>query len=171
MLSKTVQDALNGQINAELYSSYLYYSMSAYFEDAGLSGFASWMRAQAIEEMIHANKFFGYINDRGGRVELAAIEAPPIEWDSAHQVVQDTYDHEVKVTGLINGLVDVAKAESDHNTYNFLQWFVEEQVEEEASADDILSKLKLIKDSPSGLFMLDRDLGQRPMPNPMITEE
>jgi ferritin len=161
MLNKKMQEAINSQINAEIYSSYLYLSMSAYFESINLSGFASWMRAQAQEEMVHAMKFYDYVNERGGRVILGAIEAPPSEWESAVAVFDATYQHEQKVTGLINDLVDLAIEEKDHATNNLLQWFVSEQVEEEASASGVLNKAKLTGDAPGGLFMLDQELGAR----------
>jgi ferritin len=161
MLNKKMQEAINSQINAEIYSSYLYLSMSAYFESINLSGFASWMRAQAQEEMVHAMKFYDYVNERGGRVILGPIEAPPSEWESAVSVFDATYQHEQKVTGLINDLVDLAIEEKDHATNNLLQWFVSEQVEEEASASGVLNKAKLTGDAPGGLFMLDQELGAR----------
>ncbi|MDL1975054.1 MAG: ferritin [Deltaproteobacteria bacterium] len=161
MLNKRMEQALNSQINAEIYSSYLYLSMSAYFESISLSGFANWMRTQAQEEMVHAMKFYDYVNERGGRVILGPIEAPPSEWESAVSVFDATYQHEQKVTGLINDLVDLAIEEKDHATNNLLQWFVSEQVEEEASASGVLNKAKLTGDAPGGLFMLDQELGAR----------
>lgn len=161
MLNKRMEKAINSQINAEIYSSYLYLSMSAYFESISLSGFASWMRSQAQEEMVHAMKFYDYVNERGGRVILSPIEAPPSEWESPVAVFDATYRHEQKVTGLINDLVDLAIEEKDHATNNLLQWFVSEQVEEEASASAVLNKAKLTGDAPGGLFMLDRELGAR----------
>lgn len=161
MLSEKMQGALNQQINAEFYSAYLYLSMSAYFQSSGLTGFAAWMKAQAAEEMIHAIKFYGYVNGRGGRVNLGAVEAPPTTWDSPMAVFQDTLAHEQKVTGLINGLVTMAKSENDHATEIFLQWFISEQVEEEASAEEVINKLKLLAAAPGGLFMMDNELGKR----------
>jgi ferritin len=119
------------------------------------------MRAQAQEEMVHAMKFYDYVNERGGRVILGPIEAPPSEWESAVAVFDATYKHEQKVTGLINDLVDLAIEEKDHATNNLLQWFVSEQVEEEASASGVLNKAKLTGDAPGGLFMLDQELGAR----------
>ena len=166
MLKQNVQDAINDQINAELYSAYLYYSMAAYFESISLKGFAHWMRVQALEEMSHVQKFFSYINDRGGRVLLAPIEAPPTEWESPLAVFEATYAHEVQVTALINKLMDLAVAESDHASCNFLQWFVGEQVEEEASADDIVQKLKLVNKSEGGLFLLDQEMDKRTFVTP-----
>ena len=156
-----MQDALNTHLNAELYSAYLYYSMSAYFEAEGLKGCAHWMRLQALEEMTHVSKFFDYISDRGGRVLMQPVEGPPTEWDNPLAVFQATLDHEVEVTGLINKLVDLSLEISDHATNNFLQWFVGEQVEEEATAEEILTKLKRISSSPEGLFLVDAELAQR----------
>ncbi len=161
MLKETVQDALNDQINAELYSAYLYLSMEAYFESIDLKGFANWMRAQAQEEMVHAAKIFDFVNERSGRVSLKPIEGPPSEWSSPLEVFKAAYDHECHVTELINKLVDLAREQSDHATYNFLQWFVAEQVEEEASTDEVVQQLKLVGDQGHGLFMIDRELAQR----------
>lgn len=161
MLNEKIEKALNEQLNAEMYSGYLYLSMSAYFKSMGLGGFASWMRVQAQEELMHAMKLYDYINERGGRVTLKKIETPPTEWDSAIAAFEATYQHEQKVTGLINDLVELAMKEHDHATNIFLQWFVSEQVEEEDSVNDVVQKIKLIGDAPGGLFMLDRELGQR----------
>jgi ferritin len=161
MLKENMLKALNSQLNAELYSAYLYLSMEAYFESIDLSGCANWMRAQAQEELTHAMKLYDYIVQRGERVTLSTIEGPQIEWDSPVAVFEHVYEHEQKVTGLINNLVDLSVSESDHATNNFLQWFVAEQVEEEESASSVLQRMKLAGDSKSGLFMLDSELGQR----------
>jgi ferritin len=161
MINEKVQGALNEQIKWELYSAYLYLSMAAYFESINLPGFANWMKVQVQEELSHAMKFFDYVNGRGGRVTLAAVEAPPSEWDSPLAVFEATYEHEQVVTGRINALVDLAVAESDYATNQMLQWFVTEQVEEEASADEMVQKLKLVGKEGGGLFMLDRELAQR----------
>jgi ferritin len=161
MLTKKIMQALNGQINAEIYSAYLYYSMSAYFESVSLPGFSNWMKMQAQEEMFHATKFVDYVNERGGRVILEAIEKPPFAWDSALQVLEAVLKHEQKVTGLINALVDLANLEHDHASAIFLQWFVLEQVEEEAGVGVVLGKLKLINNDSSGMFSLDQEMGQR----------
>lgn len=161
MLSDKMTDALNQQINAEMYSSYLYLSMSADFEAKGLSGFAAWMAAQAREEYGHAMKIYGYIHEQMGRVQLGAIDAPPAEWGSPLEVFQETFKHEQKVTKLIHDLVGLARSENDYATENFLGWFVTEQVEEEASAADLRDKLEMIGDSKNGLFMLDRAAAQR----------
>lgn len=168
MLSEKMQKALNGQLNAEIYSSYLYLSMNAYFKSVNLDGFANWMYAQAQEEMMHAMKFYDFINQRGGRVLLTAIDAPPIEWDSPTAVFEDTLKHEQKVTGLIIDLVEVAMAERDHATQIFLQWFVTEQVEEEDSVGSVLEQLRLLRDAKGGLFMMDRELAKRQAPETSI---
>jgi ferritin len=161
MLSNKMEEALNKQINAEWYSDYLYRSIAAYFLGQNLKGFAHWMRVQAGEEQNHGQKFFDYINDRNGKVTLTAIGAPPTEWKSPTAVFEAVYAHEQKVTGLINDLVAKAKKEEDNATLAMLQWFVTEQVEEEANAYEILEKLKMIKDSAQGLFMMDAVLAQR----------
>lgn len=161
MIKEKIREALNQQLNAELYSSYLYLSMAAYFESINLKGFANWMRVQTQEELVHAMKFYDFIIERGGKVVLSSIEGPPTEWASPLAVFEHAYEHEQKVTGLINNLVDLSTAEQDHATSNFLQWFVAEQVEEEASADEVVQKIKLMGDASGGLFMLDRELAQR----------
>ncbi len=161
MLKKSMEKALNQQINAELSSAYLYLSMSAHFQAMNLKGFANWMRVQAMEEFTHADRLSAYVLDRGGRVQLMAIDSPPLTWESALAVFQDTYRHEQKVTSLINDLVDLAIKEKDHATNNFLQWFVNEQVEEEANAEALVQQLKLTGDAGPGLLMLDRELAQR----------
>jgi ferritin len=161
MISERMQEALNGQLNAELYSSYLYLSMAAYFLSLNMGGFGNWMRVQAQEEDMHAMKFYNFINDRGGRVVLKPIEGPPTEWDTPLAAFEAVLEHEQKVTGLINDLVELALAEHDHATNIFLQWFVTEQVEEEDSANDVIQQIKMIGEAEGGLFMLDRELGQR----------
>ena len=163
MIERKIEQALNDQINAELYSAYLYYAMVAYCESVGLSGCAHWMKLQALEEVGHAEKFAAFINERGGRVRLKAIDVPPSEWESPIAVFEAVREHEAKVTSLIHKLVDLAVRESDHATNNFLQWFVGEQVEEEASAGEIVQKLKLAGSAPGGLFQVDQLLGQRPL--------
>jgi len=161
MLNEKMEKALNEQLKWEAFSAYLYWSMSAYFDSLDLKGFASWMRVQALEEMTHAEKFFNFICERGGRVRLAAIDAPETEWDSPLAAFEAALGHEGLVTGRINKLVDLALAESDHAANIFLQWFVTEQVEEEATAGEIVKKLTLIGDATGPLFMLDSTLGQR----------
>ncbi len=161
MLSKKMQDALNSQINAEYHSSYLYLSMAAYCERIDLKGFGHWFRIQEQEEMGHVMKFFDYVLDRGGEVTLTAIEGPVTTWDSPLAVFEAALAHERYITGRIGKLVDLALAESDHATNALLQWFVNEQVEEEATADVIVHQLKLAGDTSAVLFMIDRELGQR----------
>ena len=161
MLTDKMQEALNKQVNAELYSSYLYLAMDAYFESINLGGFAGWMRCQAQEEIVHAMKLYSFVNERGGRARLDTISCPPAEWASPLAAFSDAYDHETKVSALINDLVAVAVEEKDRATENFLQWFVAEQVEEEKSADDVVQSLKLVGTGGEGLFMLNRELGQR----------
>ena len=170
MISKKMQDALNEQINAELYSSYLYLSMSAWFTSKSLNGFAGWMKIQVQEENFHAMKMYDYLNERGGKVSLKAIDGPPTEWASSLAVFQAVYEHECKVSGLVNELLNLAIAEKDHAANIFLQWFVNEQVEEEATADEIVQKLKLMADAPGGLYMLDKELGQRVFTPPAPAE-
>jgi ferritin len=161
MIGEKMQKAMNDQINAESYSAYLYWSVAAYFEDLNLPGFASWMKAQAQEEMLHASKFYDHITERGGRVKFAAIKEPPAEWDSPLAAFEAAYEHECYISGRINDLCDLADAEKDRPAGSMLRWFVDEQVEEEATVDEIVSKLKLLKDAPGALFMLDRELGSR----------
>ena len=161
MLDDKMQEALNFQLNRELYSAYLYLAMGAYFEDQEFPGFGNWMKVQAQEELSHAMKFYNYIVQRGGRVLLADIEAPDSQWKSPTATFEHVYEHEQMVTGLINNLVDLALEISDHATNNFLQWFVAEQVEEEESASGVLQKIKLAAESSSGLYILDNELAQR----------
>ena len=161
MLSAKLQDAFNKQINAELFSSYLYLSMSACFEAIDLKGMAHWMRLQAGEENLHAMRIFDFVNDRSGRVTLAAIEAPKAEWKSPLEAFEDAYKHETKISGMINDLMNLAAVEKDGASHDFLEWFVREQVEEEAAAQLIVGQLKLVGDSGVGLYMLDQQLGQR----------
>ena len=161
MINKKIVEAINKQINAELYSAYLYLSMASYFESVNLRGFAKWMEAQAGEEQEHAMKFYGYINERGGRVTFDSIAKPPSKWDSPLAVFEETYKHEQKVTAMINDLMELARSEKDNATEILLQWYVNEQVEEEASASENVEKLKMIGSSGNGLIMLDHELGQR----------
>jgi len=161
MLSKSMEEALNRQVNRELYSAYLYMSMSAYFSSANLSGFAKWMRIQAKEERAHATKLYDYILARGGKIALLDIEAPKAKWASATKVFEEVYAHEQKVTGMINALVELATKEKDHASFEMLQWFVKEQVEEEEHASKILAKVRTIGDVPGHLFYLDHQLAKR----------
>ena len=160
-LSKKMQDALNEQIREELASSYIYLSMAAYCESINLPGFANWMRAQSNEELEHALKFYGYIHDRGGRVLLQAIEQPPAEFEGPLGVFEKTLEHEQYITGRIHKLYGMAVEENDYASLSTLQWFVNEQVEEEKSAGEILEMLKMIGAKGQGLIMLDRQLAQR----------
>lgn len=161
MLSDKMQDALNDQLNFELYSAYIYYSMAAYLESVDLPGFSHWMRIQVQEELTHVDKFFRFIHERDGRVILKAIDAPGREWKSPIDAFQEAYEHEQIVSGRINKLVDLSLKESDHATNSFLQWFVTEQVEEEATVKSIIQQLKLAGKDGHGLLMLDRELGAR----------
>lgn len=170
MIGKKMEDALNGHINAEFYSAYLYLSMSAYFETINLPGFANWMNIQFQEEQFHALKMFGFLNERGGTVELKAIDAPRSTWEGPLAVLEETLAHEEMVTGLINDLVTIARDERDHAADNFLRWYVDEQVEEEDNANKLVEQLKMIKDSPQALFMIDRELGQRVYTPPSAAE-
>jgi ferritin len=166
MLKKSVESAINQQINAEFHSAYLYLSMSAYFQSIGLAGYANWMRIQYQEEMAHATHFFDYVNERGGRVILTPIGTVDVDFNGVVDVFEKTLAHEQKVTSLINNLVDVAIAEGDHATRSFLQWYVDEQVEEEANVEQILNNLKLIKGEGQGLLMMDREMQARVFVDP-----
>jgi ferritin len=161
MLKESLEDALNEQINAEFYSSYLYLSMAAYYEDEGLPGFASWMRAQAEEERAHAMRIYDFVIDRDGSVTLDDIAGPPTEWSGPADAFEAAYEHEVEISEQINDLVALAREENDNATENMLDWFVAEQVEEEATAQAILDKLRHVGDDGPGLLMIDQELGQR----------
>jgi ferritin len=160
-LSDRMRDVLNDQVHAELYSAYLYLSMAAYFDSQDMHGMARWMRAQFAEEQKHAMKLYDYVVERGGRVTMKAIEGPQIEWPSPLAVFEAVYAHEQKVTGMINGLVAVARQEGDRAAEDFLQWFVKEQEEEEESADGVVQKMKKAGDDPAALKELDAELGRR----------
>ncbi|OGC75759.1 MAG: ferritin [candidate division Zixibacteria bacterium RBG_16_50_21] len=161
MLTKKVQDALNKQINAELYSSYLYLSMQAHFEQTNLPGFANWMKVQSKEEYGHAMKIYDFINDRTGKVELSSIQQPTAKFKSPLEVIQLAYEHEQSVSGMIYRLYDLAVKENDFPTQVMLQWFITEQVEEEKQALQIVEQLKMIGDNTLALLMLDKQLGER----------
>lgn len=161
MLSKKMQDALNEQIRHELGSAYIYLSMAAYCESENLPGFAHWMKLQAQEEVGHAMRFYKYINERGGRVILQALEQPPVEFKSPRDVFVQTLVHEQFITGRINELYALALAEKDYATQSFLTWFIDEQVEEEAHATEIVETLKMAGDKGQALVMLDRQLARR----------
>ncbi|MCK5847276.1 MAG: ferritin [Bacteroidales bacterium] len=161
MISKKLEEELNKQINAEMYSAYLYLSMSAYLAKENLNGFSHWMKLQFEEEQAHAMKFFQYILDRGGDVKLEKINQPKLSWKGIVDVFEDVAKHEQYITGLINDLVDVAIQEKDHATVAMLQWYVSEQVEEEATVSELLDQLHIIGGKGSGLFMLDREAKSR----------
>jgi ferritin len=164
MLNKKLESAINDQIQRELASAYIYLSMAAYFEANTLPGFANWMRIQFHEEQAHAFKFFDFVYDRGGVVELQAIEQPPVQFSSPIEVFEKTLAHEQLVTGHINDLYTLALEERDYPSQTLLQWFIDEQVEEEKNAGDILDLLKMVEGNPHALLMLDRELGARGMP-------
>ncbi len=161
MISPKMLKALNIHLNEEFYSSYFYLSMAAYFEAKNLKGFANWFRIQSTEEQMHGMKFFDFILQKGGKVSLAQINTPKLEWKSISEVFADTLKHEQKISGLINKLVETALLEKDYATHTFLQWFVTEQVEEEANVEEIIQKIEMIGDNKSGLYMLDNELGAR----------
>jgi ferritin len=161
MLKEKVMNAINDQINAEFYSAYLYLSMAAWFENKGLSGFANWMRIQYQEETAHAMKFFDYVVERGGRVILTPITSVETDFISVVEIFEKALAHEEYITDRINKIMDVAIAESDYASRSFLDWFVDEQVEEEANVNEILDTLRLIDGKGNGLFMLDREMKQR----------
>jgi ferritin len=161
MVTKKMLDTLNDHLNEELYSSYLYLSMASYFEEKNLKGFAQWFRIQSQEEYGHGMKFYSFIIQVGGKVTLKAIKAPKTSWKSIMEVFAETLAHEKHITGLINKLIEQAIQGKEYATNNFLQWFITEQVEEEATVEGIINKLEMIGDAKSGLFMLDRELGAR----------
>lgn len=168
MINEKVGKVLTEQVNKELYSAYLYLSMSAYFSDLGLLGFANWMRIQAQEEQAHAMFIYDFLNDRGEKIVLTAIDAPPNTWANPLSVMEEVLAHEVYVTSLINNIVSVAEEVKDRATMSYMNWFVDEQVEEEANAKEIIDKLKLIGDDKSALYLLDKDLSARVFVQPMI---
>jgi ferritin len=161
MLSPKMQAAFNTQIQKELYSAYLYLSMSTYFEAKNLSGFAKWLTVQFQEEQGHALKFLGYVQERGGAIKLEAIQQPPSEWASSLAAFENVLEHEQYVTASINALYEVALAEKDYASQILLQWFISEQVEEEKNASDIIAQLKMIDAHDTAVLMLDKALGKR----------
>lgn len=170
MLSKKMEKAFNDQINAELFSSYLYLSMSAYLSSANLPGFANWMGVQTKEENAHATMMFNFVLERGGNIKLQPIAQPRTSWKNIIDVFEEVYAHEQKVTKLIHNLLDIALQEKDHASANFLQWFVSEQVEEEASASEILEQLKIVEGKGHGLLLLDRELKTRTFNDPLAAK-
>lgn len=173
MLSKTIEDALNAQVNAELWSAYLYLSMAHNFEADGKSGIANWFKVQFQEEQAHAEIFMNYINSRGGRVWLKPIDAVETEWATPLDAFKATLEHERKVTALINNLYAMAEAERDYATREMLNWFISEQVEEEESAQELIDKFTLIGNDGMGIYMLDQELAARTynVPSPLATAE
>ncbi|MDO4570210.1 MAG: ferritin [Planctomycetia bacterium] len=167
-LSSKMEKALNDQINAEFYSAYLYLAMSCQAQDLKLKGIANWFNIQYQEEIAHAMGLLKYVQDRGGRVTLSAIDGPRTQWENAVEMFKNTCEHEAIVTGLINNLVALATKEKDYAAIQFLNWYVNEQVEEEATADEILGELQLAQNSPGAMFMLDRELGARTFVAPTI---
>lgn len=161
MLSETIQQALNRQITYEYAASYTYLAMAAYFESLSLTGFAHWFRIQSEEEREHALRFFDYVNDRGGRVMLGAIDEPQNEFASPLDAFERVLAHEQRVTASIHAIYSLAAQENDYATMSMLKWFIDEQVEEEKSAEEIIQHLKLIGNDGGGLLMLDRKLGER----------
>jgi ferritin len=161
MLDARMEDALNHQVNAELYSAYLYLSMAAQFAELGMAGGQNWMTIQYQEELSHAQKIFDYVIERGGRSTLAPIDGPQTEWPTGLAMFEDAYGHEQKVTGLINDLATLALELKDHATHNFLQWFIAEQVEEEATASDMVQKFRMAGEHPAGVYQLDKELAAR----------
>ena len=160
-LSKKVEGVLNKQINAEFWSAYLYLSMSAYFQSVAMNGFAHWMRIQFEEEKAHALKIYDYVFSRGGEVKLDAIENVPTHWNSVSEVIKATYEHECKVTAMIYNCYEVANSEKDYATSSMLQWFIDEQVEEEKNVQEILDKLALVGESKHTLYLLDKEMKKR----------
>lgn len=161
MVSNKMIDALNLQLNKELFSSYLYLSMSAYFDAKNLSGMTQWMKLQSLEEYDHAMKFYDFILKLGGKVNLTAIEEPQTDWESPQKVFEDSLHHEQYISNSIHQLMDLAIEESHHPTKSFLKWFVDEQVEEEDTVQQIVENFNMIGDDKGALFMLDRELGAR----------
>lgn len=161
MISEKLTNAINEQINRELYSEYLYIAMQAWFADQNLDGMANWMDAQGKEERFHAMKFYNYLIERGARVKLKAIAEPTFDFENPIKAFKMALEHEQFITKSINDLMDIAISENDHATRSFLQWYVDEQVEEEASVDKIVNMLKLVGDNGHGIMMIDRELGQR----------
>lgn len=171
MLSAKMVKSINHQINREHYSAYLYLSMAAYAAAEGLNGFANWFTVQMKEEMFHAEKMFNYVNQQGGRVLLEAIEQPPADFSSIFDLFEKTLEHEKRVTAMIKNLVKLAREEEDYATESFLQWYVTEQVEEEANPAELIQKLKYIGKDGRGLLMIDKDLAARVFTVPTATEQ
>lgn len=165
MIEPILEKKFNDHINKEIYSSYLYLSMAAWADHQGLRGFSHWMRVQAMEELTHVSRFFDFLTDRDGRARLAAISQPPHDWQSAIGLLGDVYKHEVEVSSGINELLSLCREHNDHASGAFLDWFVKEQVEEEATVKDILDRLRIVNGEGQGLLMIDQELGARPFPS------
>lgn len=168
MINEKLEKAFNDQINKELYSEYLYLSMQAYFERLNLKGFVNWMSVQVQEEHAHALGMFDYLNQRGGTVELEAIDKPETNWASPLAVFEQVLEHEEYVTSRINALMDVAEETKDRAAMSFLNWYLKEQVEEEDNVGNVLATLRLIGDDKKALLMLDKDLAARTFVQPVI---
>ena len=168
MINSKLEAIINKQINAEMYSAYLYLSMSSYFESINLPGFANWMRVQFEEEQFHAMRFFTYLADRGGRIVLEAIEKPQTEWKNPIEIFEHTLEHEQHVTALLNAIAELAEDEKDRATQNLMVWFIDEQIEEESAAEKILNELKWINGEGHGMLMLDREMAARVFVPPVI---
>lgn len=166
MINEAVSKVLQEQLNKEFYSAYLYLSMSAYFSDKGLLGFANYMRVQAQEEQVHAKFIYDFLISRNERVILTAIDAPPNHWESPLHVMEESLQHEIYVTSLINNIINVAEEVKDRATVSYMYWFIDEQVEEEASAKTIIDALKFIGEDKAALYMLDQELGKRTFSEP-----
>jgi ferritin len=160
-INKKVEEVLNKQVNAEFWSAYLYLSMAAWCESKGFKGFANWMRVQFHEETTHALKIYNFILERAGEVKLQPIAEVKTSWDSLLKIMEETYEHECKVTALINNCYEVSLAEKDYATSTMLQWFIDEQVEEESNALEIIDVLKITGEKSGGVFYLDKKLGSR----------
>lgn len=163
-MNKQLVKEMNEQITKELYSAYLYLSMAAYFASETLEGFSHWMKIQAQEEILHAMKFYNFLGERAEKIELGAIDKPPSKFSSIEDVFKKTLAHEKKVTASINDLYELAVKDNDNASKVFLQWFINEQVEEEKNPSDILGKLKYVGDQPAGILILDKELSARPQP-------
>ncbi|MDP8232161.1 MAG: ferritin [Candidatus Zophobacter franzmannii] len=161
MITKKLEKEMNDQINREFYSAYLYLSMSAWFKEQNFDGFANWMNVQYQEESFHAMKLFEYVVERGGKIVLQQIDQPDNEFESVTKIFELTLEHERFITGCINNLMNVAIEEKDHAAKSFLQWYIDEQVEEEANADKLLQTIKMVKANPHTLYMMDKELTTR----------
>lgn len=168
MISPKMLDAINKQINAELYSGYFYLSMSAYYQSKNMPGFANWFYVQMQEEQAHAQILYNHVVDRAGKVVLQPIAGPPTDWPNIGKPFEDAYEHEKNVTAMINNLVDIAISEKDHATNAMLQWFVNEQVEEEKNTSYVAEQIKMVGDAQGGLLLLDRELATRVFVPPAI---